>query len=82
VSGAGGGGDGAVVSPMQGTVLKVEVADGDRVAAGQLLCVVEAMKMENEIVAPRAGTVGGLAVAPGAAIASGQLVCVVAASDA
>ena len=78
VSGAGGGGDGAVVSPMQGTVLKVEVADGDQVAAGQLLCVVEAMKMENEIVAPRAGTVSGLAVAPGAAIASGQLVCVVA----
>jgi acetyl-CoA/propionyl-CoA carboxylase biotin carboxyl carrier protein len=82
VSGAAGGGDGAVVSPMQGTVLKVEVADGDRVAAGQLLCVVEAMKMENEIVAPRAGTVSGLAVAPGAAIASGQLVCVVAAPDA
>ena len=67
---------------MQGTVLKVEVADGDQVAAGQLLCVVEAMKMENEIVAPRAGTVSGLAVAPGAAIASGQLVCVVAAPDA
>ena len=82
VSGAGGGGDGAVVSPMQGTVLKVEVSDGDQVAAGQLLCVVEAMKLENEIVAPRAGTVGGLAVAPGAAIASGQLVCVVAAPDA
>ena len=42
---------------MQGTVLKVEVADGDAVAAGQLLCVVEAMKMENEIVAPHAGVV-------------------------
>ena len=60
---------------MQGTVLKVEVADGDEVEAGRLLCVVEAMKMENEIVAPRAGVVRELAVSPGAAIASGQLVC-------
>ncbi len=76
-----GAGDGAVVSPMQGTVLKVEVGDGDEVTTGQLLCVVEAMKMENEIVAPRVGVVRGLAVAPGAAIASGQLVCVVAPSE-
>jgi acetyl-CoA/propionyl-CoA carboxylase biotin carboxyl carrier protein len=63
---------------MQGTVLKVEVAEGDAVEAGQLLCVVEAMKMENEIVAPRLGVVRGLAVAPGAGVTSGQLVCVVA----
>ena len=76
-----GAGDGAVVSPMQGTVLKVEVGDGDEVTTGQLLCVVEAMKMENEIVAPRVGVVRDLAVAPGAAIASGQLVCVVAPSE-
>jgi acetyl-CoA/propionyl-CoA carboxylase biotin carboxyl carrier protein len=60
---------------MQGTVLKVEVADGDEVTAGQLLCVVEAMKMENEIVAPRVGVVRDLAVAPGASLASGQLLC-------
>jgi acetyl-CoA/propionyl-CoA carboxylase biotin carboxyl carrier protein len=75
-------GDGAVVSPMQGIVLKVAVADGDQVEAGQLLCVVEAMKMENEIVAPRVGIVRDLAVAPGLAVASGQRVCVVAAPDA
>ena len=78
---AGGGdvsGDGAVVSPMQGTVLTVAVADGDAVEAGQLLCVVEAMKMENEIVAPRVGVVRDLAVSAGVAVASGQLVCVVA----
>jgi acetyl-CoA/propionyl-CoA/long-chain acyl-CoA carboxylase, biotin carboxylase, biotin carboxyl carrier protein len=79
VAGGGAGADnGAVVSPMQGTVLKVAVADGDAVELGQLLCVVEAMKMENEIVAPRVGVVRDLAVSPGAAVSSGQLVCVVA----
>jgi acetyl-CoA/propionyl-CoA carboxylase biotin carboxyl carrier protein len=80
-SGAGGSGDGAVCSPMQGTVLTVAVAEGDEVAAGQLLCVVEAMKMENEIVAPRVGVVRDLAVSPGVAVSSGQLVCVVAAPE-
>ena len=45
----------AIVSPMQGTVLAVEVADGDEVREGQVICVVEAMKMENEIAAHRAG---------------------------
>jgi acetyl-CoA/propionyl-CoA/long-chain acyl-CoA carboxylase, biotin carboxylase, biotin carboxyl carrier protein len=74
-AGGAGAADGAVTSPMQGTVLKVEVAEGDEVSAGQLLCVVEAMKMENEIVAPRVGVVRDLAVAPGTAIASGQLLC-------
>ncbi len=76
-SGPGGAGSGAVVSPMQGTVLKVEVVEGDVVDAGQVLCVVEAMKMENEIAAHRAGTVAQLSVAPGAAVAAGQVVCVV-----
>ncbi len=65
----------AVASPMQGTVLTVEVADGDTVSAGQVICVVEAMKMENEILAHRDGVVHGLAVAPGDAVTSGQLVC-------
>ncbi len=74
---AGAGTSGAVTSPMQGTVLKVDVAEGDAVAFGQLLCVVEAMKMENEIAAPHAGTVEGLTVAVGDAVASGQLLCLV-----
>ncbi len=77
-AGAGAGSDGAVASPMQGTVLAVSVAEGDAVEAGQLLCVIEAMKMENEIVAPHAGVIRDLTVAPGAAVASGQLLCVVA----
>jgi acetyl-CoA/propionyl-CoA carboxylase biotin carboxyl carrier protein len=67
---------GAVVSPMQGTVLKVDVADGDEVEAGTVVCVVEAMKMENEIAAHADGVVRRLGVAPGEPIAAGQLICV------
>jgi acetyl-CoA/propionyl-CoA carboxylase biotin carboxyl carrier protein len=67
----------AVVSPMQGTVLEVEVKDGDAIEAGRVICVVEAMKMENEIVSHRGGIVSELAVAPGQAIASGQVICLV-----
>jgi acetyl-CoA/propionyl-CoA carboxylase biotin carboxyl carrier protein len=68
---------GAVVSPMQGTVLAVNVADGDAVQAGGLICVVEAMKMENEIVSHRDGIVSGLGVAVGQQVSNGQLICVV-----
>ncbi len=67
----------AIVTPMQGTVLAVEVADGDEVAAGQVVCVVEAMKMENEITAPRAGFVSELAVEAGQAVTTGQVICLV-----
>ena len=55
---------GAIVSPMQGTILEVAVADGDEVEAGGLICVVEAMKMENEIVALGAGVVTDSACDP------------------
>jgi acetyl-CoA/propionyl-CoA carboxylase, biotin carboxylase, biotin carboxyl carrier protein len=72
------GGRDAVVSPMQGTVLAVAVAEGDEVAAGQVLCIVEAMKMENEVHAHRGGTVTQLSVVAGEPVANGQVICVVA----
>ena len=67
----------AVVSPMQGTVLAVEVREGDAVVAGQVICVVEAMKMENEVHAHRDGVVRELSVAAGEAVHTGQVICVV-----
>ena len=67
----------ALVSPMQGTVLAVQVAEGDDVSAGQLVCIVEAMKMENEIHAHRSGTVRHLSVEPGQQVSTGQVICVV-----
>ena len=68
----------AVVSPMQGTVLAVEVKEGDEVREGQVVCVVEAMKMENEITAHRPGVVTGLSVEEGEQVTTGQVICVVA----
>jgi acetyl-CoA/propionyl-CoA carboxylase biotin carboxyl carrier protein len=72
----------AIVTPMQGTVLAVEVSEGEAVAAGQVVCVVEAMKMENEITSPRAGTVSGLSVEPGQPVSTGQVICLVTQDDA
>jgi acetyl-CoA/propionyl-CoA carboxylase biotin carboxyl carrier protein len=76
---AGGGGSAGsatetLVSPIQGTVLKVGVSKGDDVKEGALVCVIEAMKMENEIVAHRAGKVTELAVAEGGSVAAGDVV--------
>ena len=73
-----GGGRDAVVAPMQGTVLAVRVSDGDEVEAGQVICIVEAMKMENEVRAHRGGIVRGLSVEAGRLIATGQVICEIA----
>jgi acetyl-CoA/propionyl-CoA/long-chain acyl-CoA carboxylase, biotin carboxylase, biotin carboxyl carrier protein len=73
----GGGAPGAIVSPIQGTVLEVAVEKGATVEEGALICVVEAMKMENEITAPSAGTVEELNVSEGGAIATGDTIAVV-----
>ncbi len=64
-----------ISAPMQGTVLRVAVADGDEVAAGQELLVVEAMKMENPLRAPHPGRVAGLQAAAGDTVAQGAVLC-------
>jgi acetyl-CoA/propionyl-CoA carboxylase biotin carboxyl carrier protein len=75
------GGD-DLTSPLQGTVLKVSVEPGAHVEAGALVCVIEAMKMENEITAHKAGTITQLAVAPGAAVSSGEILAVISSNGA
>jgi acetyl-CoA/propionyl-CoA carboxylase, biotin carboxylase, biotin carboxyl carrier protein len=64
-------------SPLQGTVLKVAVEQGAEVSEGDLICVIEAMKMENEITAHRSGKVTTLNVAEGAAVSSGDVLAVI-----
>jgi acetyl-CoA/propionyl-CoA carboxylase biotin carboxyl carrier protein len=73
----GGGGSDVVVSPMQGAVLTVSVADGDEVEAGRVICIVEAMKMENEVHAHRSGTVRNLSVEAGQSVTTGQVICTI-----
>ncbi|GGM87971.1 acetyl-/propionyl-CoA carboxylase subunit alpha [Thermopolyspora flexuosa] len=68
------GGD-ALVSPMQGTIVKVVVADGDTVAAGDTVVVLEAMKMEQPITAHKAGTITGLSAAVGQTVSAGATLC-------
>ena len=77
-SGAGGASaDGALVSPIQGTVLRVAVEKGADVDEGALICVIEAMKMENEITAPTAGKVEELNVSEGGSVATGDTIAVI-----
>ena len=73
---AGGAGE-RINAPMPGNILAVNVVAGDTVKKGQVLMVLEAMKMENEIMAPRDGKVTAVAVAKGAAVESGALLCTI-----
>ena len=69
---AAGAGSGTLTSPLQGTVLRVNVEQGQDVEAGAVVCVIEAMKMENEITAPVAGKVAQLNVKEGASVSAGD----------
>lgn len=66
-----------VAAPMPGNILSVNVAAGDTVKKGQVLMILEAMKMENEIMAPCDGTVTSVSVTKGAAVESGTLLCTI-----
>jgi acetyl-CoA/propionyl-CoA carboxylase, biotin carboxylase, biotin carboxyl carrier protein len=68
--------DGAVLAPMQGTITKVAVTEGQRVEQGTLIAVLETMKMENPVLAHRAGTVTKLDVAAGASVKQDQALCI------
>ncbi|MBM3703645.1 MAG: ATP-grasp domain-containing protein [Actinobacteria bacterium] len=65
----------ALTSPMQGTVVKIAVHDGDEVAEGDLIVVLEAMKMEQPLIAHKSGRIHGLVMAVGSNIASGATIC-------
>lgn len=67
------GGPANVTSPLPGTVLRLCKNTGDSVAAGEVVMIVESMKMENEVVAPEAGRIASIAVAAGSAINTGDL---------
>ncbi|MDQ1438068.1 MAG: acetyl-CoA/propionyl-CoA carboxylase, biotin carboxylase, biotin carboxyl carrier protein [Acidimicrobiaceae bacterium] len=77
-SAGGAAGSGSVTVPMQGTIVKVLVEQGDAVEVGQALCVLEAMKMENNIMAERAGTIAEVKVKPGDTVGAGDVVVVIA----
>ena len=76
------GGADTLPSPLQGNMWKVLVKQGDTVAEGQLLCIIEAMKMENEITAHKAGVIAELPIAEGEPIAAGAPIATIKSADA
>jgi acetyl-CoA/propionyl-CoA carboxylase biotin carboxyl carrier protein len=77
-SGGGGGGSGdTLTSPLQGNVFKVLVEQGAEVEEGALICIIEAMKMENEITAHKAGKVEELPISEGTAVTAGDTLAVI-----
>lgn len=73
----GSGNEGAVATPMPGVIVRIEVSEGQQVTEGDVLVVVEAMKMENEYKSPIAGTVASIEVQPGQAVESNTVLVVV-----
>jgi len=78
---AAGGGPDQLTSPLQGNMWKVEVKQGDAVKEGQLLCIIEAMKMENEITAHKAGTIAELPIEEGKAISAGDPIATISSAS-
>jgi acetyl-CoA/propionyl-CoA carboxylase biotin carboxyl carrier protein len=79
--GGGGGGGDTLASPIQGTVLKVAVEAGGEIEEGALVCVIEAMKMENEITAHKSGKLENLPIAVGASVATGDTIAVISSAE-
>ena len=69
--------EGAVTAPMTGKILSIKVKKGEQVKAGQVLCILEAMKMENEIAAPKSGTVQEILVSEGASVSEGEALFII-----
>ena len=68
----------SISAPMPGTILKVNVSNGQAIKKGDILMILEAMKMENEILAPCDGTIASVNVQSGAAVEAGSLLCSIA----
>lgn len=69
--------EGAVAAPMTGKIVSIKVKKGDQVKAGQVLCVIEAMKMENEIIASKTGSIQEVNVSEGSSVSEGEVLFVI-----